>query len=57
MIPGRLSDVELFHIRGDDGLEPISDATIDRRLNEAELRALRAAVPAYPELIEHPEVM
>lgn len=53
----RLSDVELFHIRGPEGIEPISDATLEWRLNEAERRALREAMPAYPELLEHPEVM
>lgn len=46
----------LFRI-GPDGLEAISDETLNQRLNEAELRQLRAAAPAYPELLEHPEVM
>lgn len=59
MIRMRLSDEELFRIvpAAEGGLAPISDATIERRLDEAERRALRDAAPAYPELLEHPEVM
>lgn len=56
MIVRRLSDEELFHI-GPTGIEPISDATLERRLSEAERRALREIAPKYPELLEHPEVM
>lgn len=52
----RLRYDELFRV-GPGGLQEISDETLNQRLNEAELRALRAVVPAYPELIEHPEVM
>lgn len=56
MTTRRLSTEELFGV-GPGGLQEISDETLDQRLNEAELRQLRAAAPAYPELLEHPEVM
>lgn len=54
----RLSSEELFHI-GPDGLEPISDATLERRLNEVERLALREAAPllSVPELPENSEDM
>lgn len=56
MIARRLPTEELFRI-GPGGLQEISDETLTQRLNEAELRQLRAAAPAYPDLVEHPEVM
>lgn len=48
---------ELWYLRGLEEIEPIGDDTLIQRLAEAERRALRDAAPAYPELLEHPEVM
>jgi len=54
----RLSDAELFHIRGRDGLEPISDETLSRRLDAAERQAMQGYAEAVrEELLQMPEAV
>lgn len=54
----RLSDVELFHVRGAEGLEPISDETLSRRLDAAERRALQGYAEAVSEeMLRCPEAV
>ena len=55
----RLSDSELFHLRGPDGVEAISDETLNRRLDALEREAVRRGYQAAvsEEMLKHPEAI